>query len=133
MLLIQHNDVVQQLTPQCADHPFHERILPGRPRRRYHFLDAQAPQAAAYLFAIGAVAVADEVSAGCVEGKRLTQLLGDPFLTRVGCHVAVDDSRAVAPHVQVLIRKLKDIHPAKRNAPSSRRKKALTPGGLFLQ
>ena len=32
MPLVEHDDVVEALTPDRADHPFDERILPGRPR-----------------------------------------------------------------------------------------------------
>ncbi len=30
MPLVEHDDVVEALTPDRADHPFDERILPGR-------------------------------------------------------------------------------------------------------
>jgi hypothetical protein len=37
---VPHDDVIEALASEGADHAFHERILPGRPRRREHFFDA---------------------------------------------------------------------------------------------
>jgi hypothetical protein len=41
MTLVQHDDVVQQLATQGPDHAFRVWILPRRPSRSDHFLDAQ--------------------------------------------------------------------------------------------
>jgi hypothetical protein len=38
--LVLHDDVVETLAAQGADHAFHERILPGSTRRRQDFVDA---------------------------------------------------------------------------------------------
>ena len=40
MRLVEDDDVVEALSPDAADHPFRERILPGRPRCRHNPLDA---------------------------------------------------------------------------------------------
>jgi hypothetical protein len=37
---VAHDDVVQALASDGADHPFHKRILPGRSRRDQNLLDA---------------------------------------------------------------------------------------------
>ncbi len=40
MALVENNDVVQTISPDRADYPFDERILPWAPRRRHNLLDA---------------------------------------------------------------------------------------------
>ena len=37
--LVPHDDVIETLAPERANHAFYERILPGSTRRREHFLD----------------------------------------------------------------------------------------------
>ena len=41
--LVPPDEVVEALTPQGADHTFHERVLPGRTRRDHDFFDAHGP------------------------------------------------------------------------------------------
>ena len=40
MRLVEDDDVVEALSPDGADHPFRERILPGRPRCGHNLLNA---------------------------------------------------------------------------------------------
>jgi hypothetical protein len=54
--------MVQTVAAEGADYPLAVRILPRRPWGRDHLLDIQAGQAATYLIAIDAVAVADQIT-----------------------------------------------------------------------
>jgi hypothetical protein len=38
--LVPHDDVIEALAPEGADHAFNERILPGTTRRCHHIFDA---------------------------------------------------------------------------------------------
>ncbi len=44
MALVETNDVAQTISPDRADYPFDERILPWAPRRRDNLLDADRLQ-----------------------------------------------------------------------------------------
>ena len=42
MTLVQYDDMIQTISPNAANHSFHEGILPRTPRRSQHFFDAHA-------------------------------------------------------------------------------------------
>jgi hypothetical protein len=60
--LVPHDDVVEALAPQGADHGLHERILPGGTRPRQHCVDAHGPRHTLKGRAVDPIAVADEES-----------------------------------------------------------------------
>src|SRR4029450_7562591 len=92
---VPHDDVVEALAPQGADHALHERILPGRTRRRQHFVDAHGPRDTLKGRAVDPIAVADEESGRGVPRPHLAELLRSPRRSRMRCHVEVDDAPAV--------------------------------------
>ena len=57
MLLAEHDDVIEQLSPKRADHPLHKRRLPGRARCDQDFLDAKVLHPTAEACAVDAIAV----------------------------------------------------------------------------
>jgi hypothetical protein len=75
---VDHDDMIQALPPDRADQPFDVGVLPRRPRRGQHFLDACTLQAFPKAATVGAVAVADQVTRRLVKGEGLPDLAGDP-------------------------------------------------------
>jgi hypothetical protein len=75
---VEHDDMIEALPPDRADQPFDVGILPGRPRRGKHFLDAHTLQTFPKAVAVGAVAVADQVTRRLVKGEGLADLASYP-------------------------------------------------------
>jgi hypothetical protein len=69
--LVEHDHMIQTLASDRTDQSFDIGILPGRPRRGQHFLDAHTLQAFLKALSVGAVAVADQVTRRLVVGERL--------------------------------------------------------------
>jgi len=90
--------VVEALPADGADHPFDERMLPGRPRGGEDLLGPQASSRVAERLAVEAVPIADEETRGCVPRPRLTELLGGPDGGRVRGDVDVNDPSAIRGH-----------------------------------
>ena len=61
MTLVQHDDVVQQLSGQGPDHAFRVWILPRRPSRSDHFLDAQIFDAMPEAIPVDAIPIPQQV------------------------------------------------------------------------
>jgi hypothetical protein len=72
MPLVPADDVIQQLAADGTNQAFPIRILPGRTRRRHHFLDVQVSQAATHLGAVDAIAVAEH--GGIVGWEKTTPI-----------------------------------------------------------
>ena len=87
--------VVEALPADGADHPFDERILPGRPMGGEDLLGPQASHRVAERLAVGAVPIADEETRGVVPRPRLTELLGGPDGGRVRGDVDVTDPSTI--------------------------------------
>ena len=58
--LVEHDHVIQTFAANGADHALRKRILPGRPRCGYNFLDAHVFDARAEILAIYAVPIANQ-------------------------------------------------------------------------
>ena len=78
MSLLQNDGVIRTIAANRAAQSFHEGTLPGRTRCRQHFLDVQAGQAAPYLDAVDATAVADQATRRRLEREGVGQLPADP-------------------------------------------------------
>ena len=87
--------MIETLPPNRTDQPLDVGVLPGRPRRRQHFLDPHTLQTFPEAFAVGAVVVADQVTRRRIVGECLFDLASDPFRGRVERHVEVGDTAAV--------------------------------------
>ena len=58
--LIPHDDMIEALASEGADHAFHERILPGTPMRRQHVLDAYLLHRPPSIRSVDRIAIPDE-------------------------------------------------------------------------
>ena len=100
---VEHDDMIEALPPDRADQPFDVGILPGRPRRGKHFLDAYTLQAFPQSSDRSASAVANQVTRRLVKGEGLADLAGYPFRGWMRCHVEVGDaSPIVAQHEETI-------------------------------
>jgi hypothetical protein len=80
--LVPHDDVVEALAAQGTDHALHERILPGKTRRRHHF-DAHGLRDLQERRAVDRIAFSDDESRRGVPRPRLAELLHGPRRRRV--------------------------------------------------
>ena len=78
VLLAENDHVIETLSAYGAHKAFSIGILPGRPRCCEHLVDADAAHAAARLFSVDAITIADQVLGRRVFGKCLDHLLGGP-------------------------------------------------------
>ena len=78
MSLVDHDHVVEKLSPNRADHSLGVGVLPGRAWCREHLGYAHASHPSPKLAAIDVVAIAQEVTRRRVIGKRFDNLLRCP-------------------------------------------------------
>ena len=88
----QDEDMVQTLTPDRADEPFREGVLPRALGRGQHFPDSQAFHSLPKRVTVDRVAIAEEVGRRGVVRERLHDLLGGPGRGGMLGHVEVNDA-----------------------------------------
>src|SRR5882672_8897570 len=93
MGLSEHDQVVNALPPDRADQPFRKAVLPWRAGRDRLVANAHGAQAAGDNRTVNGVTVADQVAWCLVPGKRLGDLLRDPFRRRMRRHIDPTSSR----------------------------------------
>src|SRR5580700_7219619 len=75
--------MIQTLTPNGANQPFRESVLPRTPWCSDDLVDPQRLNAAPELVAIDSITVADQIWLGVQFGEGFDQLLRGPFSTRM--------------------------------------------------
>src|SRR5438309_5840799 len=88
-------DVIQTLTPDGADEPLREGVLPRALRRCEDFTDAQALHALPEHVTVDRVAIAEEVGRGGVVREGIHELLGRPGGGGMLGDIEVEDAPAV--------------------------------------
>jgi hypothetical protein len=78
VLLVEDDEVVEKLTADGADHPFGERVLPRRTWRCENLGDANPFDSLPELFAVGAIAIAQNEARCRVSRECLYNLLCGP-------------------------------------------------------
>src|SRR6266849_9753755 len=78
MSLVEHDHVVEKLSPNRADHSLRVRVLPWRPCCGQDLDDSEVLYAPSEDVTIGGIAVAQEVSGRRVFRERLDDLLRRP-------------------------------------------------------
>ncbi len=89
--LADDDQVVEAFSPDRANHPFNEWVLPRRPRCRDDFLDLHGPDPGANQGTVDAVPVADHVARRAIPWECFCYLLGHSCRTWIGRHAEVDD------------------------------------------
>ncbi len=95
MPFTKNNAMIQALSAYAADDSLTKRILPRRPRRNLHFLDAQVFHTAMEGFPVNAVPVVNQETRRLVIGKCLAELAGNPLRGWVLRDVEVDHTAAL--------------------------------------
>jgi hypothetical protein len=83
MPFVEHDQAIQTLPADGADHPFAVRILPGRGRRHEDFLDAHAFDSLFEVVTIDVITIADQKTWSRLVEEGLDDLLGGPFGVRI--------------------------------------------------
>jgi hypothetical protein len=86
MLLTEDDDMIKALPSDRTDKPFRIAVLPWRLGRNRSISDPHRPKPPNERFAVGAVAIANEVSWRLVPATSFGQLPRDPFGVRMGGH-----------------------------------------------
>src|SRR5690606_4956329 len=90
--LVDGDQVVETVTPESTYPSLRKRILPRRPERRR---DLRQPESVNSIFEIAAVdlvAIAEQITTGCLERTRLDDLLCRPLGGGMTRHVEMKDS-----------------------------------------
>src|SRR6266403_5020154 len=85
--------MIQTLTPDGADEPLREGVLPRAVRRREDFTDAHALHALPEHVTIDRVAIAEEIRRGAVVREGVHDLLGRPGSGGMLGDIEVEDAR----------------------------------------
>ena len=95
MPLVEHDEVVEAFSPDGADDPLGERILPWCVGRDEHLVNAQAVDAAVKDVAIDRVAIPEQIPWRRLVGERVHDLLGGPGSGRVVGDIDMQEFAAV--------------------------------------
>ena len=90
MPLVEHDHVVEELSPAGPDPSFGDPVLPWAPIGRHHRLRTEAPDGLSGAFGEDRVAVVDEVDGWRCLGECFAELLHDPLRRRVRGDVEVN-------------------------------------------
>jgi hypothetical protein len=93
--ILEDEPMIQALSPDRADEPFHERFCHGLCGAVSTLLDAHAHHAMSKWLTVDAVTVADEIGRRGLVREGVDELLRDPDGGGVLGHVEVDDAPAV--------------------------------------
>jgi hypothetical protein len=91
MSLIQHDHVVETLSPDTPNHPFRIRILPWTSRGNLDFFDLHLLDTPLKRFPVDAVTVVEQIPRRFIPGKRFHHLLRRPWRRRVFRNVEMHD------------------------------------------
>ena len=95
--LVEDDHLIETLTSQRADHPFDERALPQRARRRQHLLDAECRDAPVEGGGVDSISVSQQVTRRRIPGKGLDDLLRCPPGRRIFRDVEMHDTTPIVP------------------------------------
>jgi hypothetical protein len=93
--LVQHNDVIEALASEGANHALNERILPGTTRRRQHFFDAHLLHGTPKVGSVNRITIPNDEARRGVPRPRFAELLSGPRPGRVRRDSHVDNTAAI--------------------------------------
>lgn len=91
MPLVQHDDLIEELSADTADDSLDIGVLPRTPWGDQHLFDALVPHQLPEDVTVDPIAIAQQIPRCLVPGERVHDLLGRPRGCRVLRHVAVHD------------------------------------------
>ena len=95
MSLVQDEEVIQALAADGADHPLHERVLPGRAGGGEDLADPHALDSPRELLAVDRVSITEQEAGSRIVRERLDDLPGGPAGRGVVRDVDVEEFVAV--------------------------------------
>jgi hypothetical protein len=93
--LVQHNDVIEALASEGANHALNERILPGTTRRRQHFFDAHLLHGTPRVRSVNRITIPDDEARRGVPRPRFAELLAGSRRRRVRRDIHVDNAASI--------------------------------------
>ncbi len=103
---VEDNHMVQALSPERTNGPFHKRTFPGGPWSRKDLFDSQCFHLFREVSAEDAVAISKQVTWRAIPRKRFTQLVSSPFGSGMSSDVEVDDTAPIMSQHQKYIQHL---------------------------
>jgi hypothetical protein len=97
MSSVDHEDVVEALSPDRADQAFDVGRLPRRARCNENLFDSHAANPIREVRTIDPVAVTEQIPGRRLVGERFHDLLGGPPRRRMICDVEVNDRPLMVP------------------------------------
>ena len=98
MSLIEHDCMIETLSPYRTNKALAVRILPGRPWRTEDLSDAHVRHAMLKHVAEDAIAITNQKTGRSIIGKRFDNLLGRPLGCRMRGDVEMHDVPVVVAH-----------------------------------
>src|SRR6478672_751766 len=95
--------MVEHLSPYRANQPFSVGVLPWRSRCRWSVANAHRAKPPDECFAIGAIAIADDIVRRSLPAASLRQLSSNPFSRRICRHPQPHDPTSMVPQDQEAI------------------------------
>jgi len=95
MPLVEHDDMIEHVSPDAANDPLAVRILPRALRGYLDLFDAHGLCPLLKNIAVDAVAVAEQIARRFLPGKCFDHLLRCPLRRWVFCNVKMDDASAI--------------------------------------
>jgi len=107
MPLSEHNNVVKAFPSDRIDQPFGASILPRGAWRRWSVANAHRSKSSDENFAIGPIAIADQIVGSPFPAESFRNLICDPFCGRMRCDAEPYDLSSAVPHDQQSIEQTK--------------------------
>jgi len=95
VLLVEHDHVVQAVSPNGTNQPFDVCILPGRPRGGQHFFDAKVAYTLLKVLAIDSIPVSEKVAWRSLFREGLHDLLRRPRCAGAGRDIEMQNAPPV--------------------------------------
>ena len=89
MPFVEHDDVIEGLSPNAAHDSLHIRILPGTARCNLRLFDAHMAHSLLKLGVVDRVPIPQQIARRCIPCKRLDDLLGRPLCRGVVSDIEV--------------------------------------------
>src|SRR6266436_8563285 len=107
MPLSEHNNVVKAFPSDRTDQPLGASILPRGAWRRWSVANAHRSKSSDENFAIGPIAIADQIVGSPFPAESFRNLICDPFCGRMRCDAEPYDLSSAVPHDQQSIEQTK--------------------------
>jgi hypothetical protein len=95
MTIVQHDNMIQAISPDAANHTFHKGILPGTSWCSEHLFDAHAFYAILELLPVDSIAIPQKILRYRILRESLNGLLTGPLRSRMLRNIEVHNPATV--------------------------------------